>query len=541
MGNLRELDRRIIDLGEVPDGVEIPLIAQAYVDPALYGRVLAHLRSPVAALRPLVLVGGPGSGKSVLVEVLAARLPASGFPVVRGEGLAVVPEGVSVVLADGVRPELLELQRARGVAVVMTSREGVEGAEVLRLPAFSDDDVAGWLEVWNSANAGYFADHGLLPLPLSVALEHRSFAEQPLLLLMLALYDSVGNALQRGLPLGPLSGEYEFLAAAFGDHVAALRIWGGLRSGDVQGMLALTPMSPGVISVLGEMADASDDRAGLARVVRRLFAFGQHSAVYSLNLVLLHVVLVPLCSARDIGVEDWPRLAAFWRSQLSDADWRAVVGLLFVSWDEPSSPVLGIGAGTTVDAGGLREAVVEARFVGDAAGKALSYMAEALPAARYDVHYARAVMELAASPVEPWERAAHYLWWADRFPDLVLECLRRDVTVGAETLRELAKTSLAESSAFVVQLCDRIGRGGRDEELLDVFDGLGAPRIDQWCEIAMVDAWLRLHEQGYRHTPGRRTDLVRVLRSADFEMISQVRPDLVYRCGTVAHEIGLFG
>ncbi|GLY47128.1 hypothetical protein [Lentzea sp. NBRC 102530] len=319
----------------------------------------------------------------------------------------------------------------------------------------------------------------------------------------------------------------------------ARQIWCELtRNGDLEGLLAFTPLSRDVIELLRERADAAADRAELAAVVRR--SFTQRSAVYSLNLVLLHVVLRPLCTAREIGVEDWPRLAAFWRSQLSDADWRAVVGLLYVGWDE-SSPVLGISSGTTVDAAGLREAVAEARFVGDAAGKALSYLAEALPAARYDVHYARAVMELAASPVEPWERAAHYLWWADRFPDLVLECLRRDVTVGAETLRELAKTSLAESSAFVVQLCDRIGRGGRDEDLLDVFDGLGTPRIDQWCEIAMLDAWLRLHEQGYRHAPHRRTDLVRVLRSADFEMISRVRPDLVYRCGTVAHEIGLFG
>ena len=51
--------------------------------------------------------------------------------------------------------------------------------------------------MWQRANAALLGERGLLPLPAEVALTHRELAEQPLLLLMLALYDADANALQR--------------------------------------------------------------------------------------------------------------------------------------------------------------------------------------------------------------------------------------------------------------------------------------------------------------------------------------------------------
>jgi hypothetical protein len=72
-----------------------------------------------------------------------------------------------------------------------------EGKVVAKLEPFDDDQVERWLGVWNDANSGYLQSSGLRPLPAKTVLVHRDLAEQPLLLLMLALYDADGNALQQ--------------------------------------------------------------------------------------------------------------------------------------------------------------------------------------------------------------------------------------------------------------------------------------------------------------------------------------------------------
>ncbi|MGW6443102.1 hypothetical protein [Lentzea sp. NPDC055074] len=607
------LDRPIVDPGRGPKG---PLVRDAYVDPDfrtglsasvrsdLYEHVVGHLTSPGAVTRPLVVLGGPGSGKSLLTEVLAARLPLSGFPAVRIDlgsvateadllgqtelGAVLREDALPVVLLDdATEPGFLETVEAfqrrcagdgRPVAVVVTSRDGVlrvpADVDVVRLMPFSADNITTWLDVWNAAGRGE-------PLPVEAVLPHLDLAEQPLLLPLLALHHADGLArvdlydrVLDGVPgLERMSAAAvarfhqggRFSSAIFGEYLVARSVWRALREtrgsrsdDSLYALLSRTPLSSSaeVLEFLAERADGADDRSELAESLRRVLArqparrsVPARHAVYSLNLVLLHVVLSPLCSSRDIGVDDWPRLTAFWKSQLSEVEWDALVGTLHVRWSGPAAVVLGIGADVpaTVEDGGpvgrisLRDAVREARFTGDPVANEFRHAFEALPDNRCDVHYARALVQLAASPVDPEDRAAHYLRWAGRYPDLVLDRLRRDVTVSVATLRELAGTGLAASSAFVVQLCDRIGRGGPDEDLLDVVDGLGLPRVDDGCEIAMLDAWLRLHEQGYRHPSHRRVDLPAVLRSVDFEMVARLRPDLVYRCGTVAHEIGLFG
>jgi hypothetical protein len=204
-----------------------------------------HLTGPQAADAPLLLLGQPGAGKSSLTRVLAARLPAADFLVVRvalrdvpadaevqdqieaalratiGEtvswpALAADADGaLPVVLLDGL-DELLQAtgvhrsdyltrvvafqQReavlGRPVAVVVTSRVAVAdrarvpaGSLAVRLEPFDDTQVTRWLDTWNGANARF------LPAPLTPAVVGRfpELAAQPLLLLMLALYDATGD------------------------------------------------------------------------------------------------------------------------------------------------------------------------------------------------------------------------------------------------------------------------------------------------------------------------------------------------------------
>ncbi|MEU6504882.1 hypothetical protein [Streptomyces sp. NPDC046942] len=216
----------------------------------------AYLLSLPALLSPLVVLGHPGAGKSLLTRLLAARLPAGAFRPLRVElrrtpaeasvqaqlehaleqatGRAVgwpdwsesEPGAVPVVLLDGF-DELLqagahlldssrqwdylqeverfqrrEAEQGRPLIVVVTSRTVVadraeipEGSQVLRLAPFGANEIECWLDIWNTTNRSYFARHGLLPLTSAAVLSHRELACQPLLLLMLALYDAVGNGL----------------------------------------------------------------------------------------------------------------------------------------------------------------------------------------------------------------------------------------------------------------------------------------------------------------------------------------------------------
>lgn len=291
-----ELERPIVESGEVPVGFRIPALGQAYVTPRfrlqqvdggarpseeswwenvpirddLDDFLIGYLTSPQESGVPLLVLGQPGSGKSVLTRVLAARLPAPDFLPVRvalrempaaadlqdqieqairtatGERLdwpALVRsagDALPVVLLDGF-DELLqatgvsqtdyldkvatfqrrEEQQGRPVAVVVTSRTSVadrarvaEDTVALRLEPFDPDRVTAWLETWNAANAGHFAACGLAPLSPEVVLAHRELAEQPLLLL-LALYDADGNALQRVEVDLPQRELYERLLSSF--------------------------------------------------------------------------------------------------------------------------------------------------------------------------------------------------------------------------------------------------------------------------------------------------------------------------------------
>ena len=279
------LERPIAPAGEAPADLIIPTLGEGYVDHRFRAAevtaaaepgheswwkdvpkrkdvcsfLAGYLLSPEATEAPMILLGQPGSGKSVLTRILAARLPATDFLPVRVELRQVPAEsdlqaqiefairdatGESVTWprlvesADGALPVVLldgfdellqatgvsqtdfllrvlafqerEADQGRPVAVIVTSRTAVtdraripHGAVAVRLEPFDDSQVACWLAVWRRDNAAVLGARGLRPLPADMALRHQELAEQPLLLLMLALYDADANALQdRSAELG---------------------------------------------------------------------------------------------------------------------------------------------------------------------------------------------------------------------------------------------------------------------------------------------------------------------------------------------------
>ncbi|RJQ81796.1 hypothetical protein D5S17_04285 [Pseudonocardiaceae bacterium YIM PH 21723] len=213
-----------------------------------------YLTSPWATALPMLVLGDPGAGKSMLTKVLAARLPATDFLTIRVE-LRDCPseadivgqlnhalssalletsnwralcrdagQALPVILLDGFDEllqatgtshtgylgKVVEFQEASAelgapVAVIITSRMSVanrakipDEATVLRLLPFDEEQAARWLRTWNQTNGDYFSAAGVRPLNIETAWRHQELAQQPLLLLMLALYDASANELQCG-------------------------------------------------------------------------------------------------------------------------------------------------------------------------------------------------------------------------------------------------------------------------------------------------------------------------------------------------------
>ncbi|ALG09101.1 NACHT domain-containing protein [Kibdelosporangium phytohabitans] len=273
------LNHPILDSGDAPGGLTIPLLSTSYIDPFfqvndggstafvaqkawwesrqvrtdMYRFIVGYLTSPAAWAAPLLVLGDPGSGKSLLTKVLAARLPASDYLVVRVELreapadadvldqiehaikralkedvswpslVRSAPRALPVVLLDGF-DELLQatgvnqtdyltriarFQRDRAdvdlpVAFVVTSRISVANraalpadSVVVRLTEFTDEQKRQWLDIWRHNNIGHFEAHGLRPLDLATVQRYEDLSAHPLLLLMLALYDAEGNPLQQ--------------------------------------------------------------------------------------------------------------------------------------------------------------------------------------------------------------------------------------------------------------------------------------------------------------------------------------------------------
>lgn len=89
---------------------------------------------------------------------------------------------------------------------------------MVRLEPFREAQIRQWLRVWNHANAASLTARGLRPLAPETALEHADLASQPLLLIMLALYDADGNPLQRAAAALKEAELYERLLVSFAER-----------------------------------------------------------------------------------------------------------------------------------------------------------------------------------------------------------------------------------------------------------------------------------------------------------------------------------
>jgi len=212
--------------------------------------LVRYLDSAYSTQQPLLILGHPGSGKSLLTRLLAARLAYPGYTTIRVELRDADPKmniqqqietqiyndisqrvtwakfarampAPPVVILDGY-DELLQatgsthadylakVQRFqqdeadlhRPVRVIVTSRLALidkvsipYGTTIARLEEFDEPRRAEWTKVWNDHNTAYFAETGVEPFELPGNPSITDLAAQPLLLLMLALYDSAANDL----------------------------------------------------------------------------------------------------------------------------------------------------------------------------------------------------------------------------------------------------------------------------------------------------------------------------------------------------------
>lgn len=222
--------------------------------------IVSWLSSPHSARAPLVILGMPGSGKTLLTRVLAARLSEGAARPIRVElrGVAVNPS-VRGQICEAVQQDLgrelswgaqLEAMGSAGCVLILDGYDelvqvggeqhhgyienvrafqddptGVPGetpiraivtsrltlierckvpkdAAVLRLLPFDAARQDRWAKIWNTTNHTWMRARGVTPFRVPRdAPSVVELASQPLLLLLLAVYDADKNALQREILL----------------------------------------------------------------------------------------------------------------------------------------------------------------------------------------------------------------------------------------------------------------------------------------------------------------------------------------------------
>jgi hypothetical protein len=214
--------------------------------------IAATLRHSMTGNLPLLLLGGPGSGKTLLCYMLAAQVLCSEYHILIIKLRDVVADHTIVEqineqirkeigpkttweeMADQSvsKPVLLiidgydELLQASGktyadyinrivefqhrqlitsgvlVKCILTSRitlinkvEVPDGSIVIKLSDFNDEQIGTWIKIWNDANENYFKTSNVRKFTIDSKSKVFELARQPLLLLLLALYDADENTL----------------------------------------------------------------------------------------------------------------------------------------------------------------------------------------------------------------------------------------------------------------------------------------------------------------------------------------------------------
>lgn len=351
---------------------------------------------------------------------------------------------------------------------------------------------------------------------------------------------------------------YEFLHATFGEYLVARFTWRVLSDllsveaarprrlagvplddSDLYALLSFTPLTSRrpVLGFLAELAASSSDQAALAALLKRLHAdsadpnprsrdgyrpvahpLPTRYAVYDLNLVLLYAVVNGEFDEGDPGTGDWPRLTAFWKSQLPPDEWDNLIRAgIPLPVDRPSRSSFDL-------------AMLDSDFTGDPVAHAFRYPIDFPGLEAQAEQTVRATHELARVFVfaPPEDRTAIYLRWAAELPALVARYVRSDPAVPAPVLRELASTGVGEAIDFWQAVVNRLGRGDEDRVLVDLVATMPYVVFRELI-VDCIDAGLRLHEQGFQVPhPHMLTmkHLATVFRPAQ---VGKLRPDLVTR------------
>ena len=216
------------------------------------------LRHSVVGTRPLLILGHPGAGKSLLCSMLAAQILHHEYHVIIVKlrdtvAEQTVPQQInqqierdfsngclwSDIASCGLEKPILiifdgydELLQASGkaysdflqrieefqkqqktiygifVKCIVTSRITLidkamipDRTPVIMLSDFDENRVRQWCQIWNESNKEYFLQTKLEKFEIDASHKVSELSKQPLLLLMLALYDSNDNALRKNKDL----------------------------------------------------------------------------------------------------------------------------------------------------------------------------------------------------------------------------------------------------------------------------------------------------------------------------------------------------
>lgn len=217
--------------------------------------IVKILRSPELGAKPLLILGDPGAGKTTLCHMLAGKILCGEYHVIvlhlrdLNAELSIRDQieqeiarttddsdckWVNIARSKPKKPILLifdgydELLQASGktysnylesivafqekqwdtrrivVRSIVTSRivliDKVEvplDSVVIRLKPFNKARIDEWCNTWNTTNEAYFESRGLKKFEVEIGSKAWELAGEPLLLLMLALYDTKDNALRK--------------------------------------------------------------------------------------------------------------------------------------------------------------------------------------------------------------------------------------------------------------------------------------------------------------------------------------------------------